>query len=116
MVRTCAEPTCMRRTMSGAHRRCPEHEVAYLARTGIRRLERAREYRSSNWQHVRQQALARDRRLCTLRVSDNCTGIAETVHITPGLDHRLATVDDCRSACRRCHGAIDAARRRDNTT
>jgi hypothetical protein len=37
---------------------------------------------------------------------------ANTVHIDPrlGRNHDLATLADCISMCRQCHGAIDGAR------
>jgi hypothetical protein len=41
-----------------------------------------------------------------------CTTYAETVHPAAELrgDHRLATLENTRSACRHCHGVVDAPR------
>ena len=41
-----------------------------------------------------------------------CTTKATTVQLDPSLkgDHRQATIDNTRSACRHCHGVIDAPR------
>jgi 5-methylcytosine-specific restriction endonuclease McrA len=65
------------------------------------------------WRNLRRQALERDGGLCTFR-HPGCTGQAETVHIGAHLggNHLLATLVDCRSACRRCHGKEDAPRAR----
>ncbi len=66
---------------------------------------------TGHWKRLRQLALARDNHECTLRHA-RCTGVATTVHIDPRLggNHLLATLADCRSACRRCHGKEDAPR------
>jgi 5-methylcytosine-specific restriction endonuclease McrA len=67
--------------------------------------------KTAYWRKLRQQALARDGGLCALR-HPGCTGRAETVHISAHLhgNHLAATLSDCRSACRRCHGKQDAPR------
>lgn len=65
---------------------------------------------------LRARALERDGHACTYGLP-GCTGTATTVHIDPNLngDHRRATLDDCRSACHRCHGRIDGHRSRGGT-
>jgi 5-methylcytosine-specific restriction endonuclease McrA len=67
--------------------------------------------RSPYWQAVREARLRLDGYRCVLQ-HDGCTGYAETVHIPPELkgNHLLATVETCRSACRRCHGVEDGGR------
>ena len=68
-------------------------------------------YSSSHWQRVRRQRLNLDGHRCTLN-HPGCTTVATTVHLAPELNgnHLLATVDNTRSACRRCHGTEDAPR------
>ena len=68
--------------------------------------------KSRHWRQVRAARLALDNGACQLRVDHGCTRIATTVHLDPELrgNHRLATLDNTRSACRHCHGVIDGAR------
>lgn len=63
------------------------------------------------WREVRLARLQLDGYRCVLQ-HDGCSGYAETVHIPPELrgNHLLATVETCRSACRRCHGREDGGR------
>jgi 5-methylcytosine-specific restriction endonuclease McrA len=67
--------------------------------------------RSPYWKAVRQARLRLDGHRCVLQL-DGCTGYAETVHLSPECsgDHRLATLENTKSACRHCHGVIDAPR------
>jgi 5-methylcytosine-specific restriction endonuclease McrA len=67
--------------------------------------------RTRYWREVRLARLQMDGYRCVLQ-HDGCTGYAETVHIPPELkgNHLLATVETCRSACRRCHGIEDGGR------
>jgi 5-methylcytosine-specific restriction endonuclease McrA len=61
------------------------------------------------WRRLRVERLLLDRGVC-----QRCGGRADTVHLSPALQgrHDLATLEDCVSLCRRCHGAIDAPRSR----
>jgi 5-methylcytosine-specific restriction endonuclease McrA len=66
---------------------------------------------TSHWKELRALALERDGHACRLQ-HEGCTGHATTVHIDRRLrgDHRNATLADCTSACRHCHGVEDAPR------
>jgi len=68
--------------------------------------------KSKHWIRLRQLALERDGYQCQLRASRHCAGVADTVHLAPRLggNHWNATLDDCVSACRSCHGTVDAPR------
>jgi 5-methylcytosine-specific restriction endonuclease McrA len=109
--RICVEPGCAGMTLSMAHVTCPRHgsqtrqtrKMAKVARQGTK---------STHWVKLREQALRRDHHTCKLRVSRNCAGVADTVHLDPRLggNHRIATLADCVSACRSCHGTVDAPR------
>jgi 5-methylcytosine-specific restriction endonuclease McrA len=89
--------------------KCP---VCYRA-DNVRRNEKARKggTKSAHWQRVRQARLQFDNGRCTFQLG-RCTGAAETVHLAPELggNHLLATLDNTRSACRHCHGVVDAPR------
>src|SRR5512133_1945585 len=89
--------------------RCPKHQRHENARRS--RKAKAHGLKTPHWQKVRQERLALDGGLCTFRLP-RCTYYAETVHLDPELrgNHRLATLDNTRSACRRCHGTVDAPR------
>ena len=67
--------------------------------------------KSAHWIRVRAARLALDRGACTFQLA-GCTTRATTVHLAPELhgNHYQATVDNTRSACRHCHGVIDAPR------
>jgi 5-methylcytosine-specific restriction endonuclease McrA len=67
--------------------------------------------KTTYWRKLRVLALQRDNYRCTLR-HPGCTERANTVHIDPRLkgNHLAATLNDCRSACRHCHGVEDAPR------
>ena len=64
---------------------------------------------------LRPQVLARDGYNCRLGLP-GCSLVATTVHLDPALqgNHDIATIDDCVSACRSCHGKVDAARSHEN--
>jgi 5-methylcytosine-specific restriction endonuclease McrA len=68
--------------------------------------------KSTYWSRVRRQRLALDGHRCTFRFPDICTGQATMVHLDPALNgnHLAATLDNTRSACRRCHGRVDGKR------
>jgi 5-methylcytosine-specific restriction endonuclease McrA len=92
---------------------CPQ---CYRADNSRRNAKaRANGSKSSYWEKVRQERLQMDGGLCTFKLP-GCTGQAETVHLDPelGANHWLATLDNTRSACRRCHGKADAPRARVN--
>jgi hypothetical protein len=63
------------------------------------------------WRQLRQQALERDGHTCQLQ-HRGCTEVATTVHLDPALkgNHRIAGLEDCRSACKHCHGVEDGRR------
>jgi 5-methylcytosine-specific restriction endonuclease McrA len=67
--------------------------------------------RSPYWKAVREARLRLDGYRCALQL-DGCAGYAETVHLAPELggNHRLATLENTRSACRHCHGVTEAPR------
>jgi 5-methylcytosine-specific restriction endonuclease McrA len=90
-------------------RRCPEHERAENARRAAKAQRNG--LKTAHWLTVRKARLAMDSRLCTFKL-DGCTVYAETVHLAPELggNHRLATLENTRSACRHCHGVTDAPR------
>ena len=68
-------------------------------------------YATAHWQRIRRQRLNLDGHRCTLN-HPGCTTVATTVHLAPELNgnHLLATIDNTRSACLRCHGTEDAPR------
>lgn len=74
-------------------------------------IARAHGLTTAHWQRLRRARLEVDGYACQIR-REGCTGRATTVHLDPSLggDHRAAMIDDCVSACHRCHGAIDAPR------
>jgi hypothetical protein len=97
------------RIIPATDRRRPEHARA----ENSRRAQKAKRngLKTSHWREVRQARLQLDGGLCTLKLN-GCTGYAETVHLAPELggNHQLATLDNTRSACRHCHGVVDAPR------
>jgi 5-methylcytosine-specific restriction endonuclease McrA len=68
--------------------------------------------RTGYWRSVRLARLQMDGWRCALQIDEGCSGYAETVHLAPELkgNHLLATTDNTRSACRHCHGVVDAPR------
>jgi 5-methylcytosine-specific restriction endonuclease McrA len=77
------------------------------------RKARANGTKSAGWATLRQQRIQLDAGLCTFQLP-GCTGAAETVHLDAELkgNHWQATLDNTRSACRHCHGVVDAPRSR----
>lgn len=75
------------------------------------RLNKLHGTNTTYWRRLRRLALQRDGGLCQLR-HRGCTQLADSVHIDPHLNgnHRIATLGDCTSACKRCHGVEDAPR------
>ncbi len=98
-----------------AHRCTPD---GFVGTENQIRYEKAKNHGTltTHWKKLRAQALERDGYTCTLR-HKHCTVRATTVHLDPRLrgDHRNATLADCRSACRRCHGKEDAPRSKGGT-
>jgi 5-methylcytosine-specific restriction endonuclease McrA len=96
---------------AGMGSRCVKHRGGITDNQRRYRKAMANGTYTTHWRTLRKQALERDGYACTFRFS-NCTGRADTVHIRASLggDHRNATLADCRSACRRCHGVEDAPR------
>jgi hypothetical protein len=113
-MRVCSERGCGRpyNPLPGDRsRRCPLHAPAHKQRQAAK-VKGARTG-TSHWQTLRKQALERDGHRCQRIVyGQPCLLPANTVHIRPelGRNHDLATLNDCTSMCRRCHGAIDGAR------
>jgi len=107
ILRPCSQPGCPVLVVRG---RCPQHERA----ENHRRATKAQRHglHSVYWRGVRLARLQMDGWRCVLMVDEGCTGYAETVHLDPELrgNHLLATVDNVRSACRHCHGVVDAPR------
>jgi 5-methylcytosine-specific restriction endonuclease McrA len=101
-------PYCGKLIPAG-ERRCPAHEQAENAR----RAEKSKRngLKTPHWLAVRKARLLMDGGLCTLKL-DRCTIYAETVHLDPECrgNHLLATTENTRSACRVCHGQVDAPR------
>jgi 5-methylcytosine-specific restriction endonuclease McrA len=95
------------------HRCWHEGGVLVVGTDNQRRAELNRKHgtKSAYWRKLRLLALERDGFRCTFN-HRGCTQGATTVHLAPHLrgDHRIATLDDCRSACRHCHGVEDAPR------
>jgi hypothetical protein len=92
--------------------RCPKHK----REENDRRMARlhARGGDTPEWLAVSRARRAMAGR-CELQVDDRCTGRPETAHLNPAREgeHRGATIDDVRAACRHCHGVVDAARSQD---
>jgi len=90
-------------------RRCPEHERAENARRAAKSKRNG--LRTPHWLAIRKARLVMDGGRCTFELPA-CTGRAETVHLDPELrgNHLLATTENTRSACRHCHGTVDAPR------
>jgi hypothetical protein len=89
--------------------RCPKHAMERAVAKASKNA--ARGLFSDHWRAVRRARLALDAGLCTFRL-DGCTVYAATVHLDSALEgnHWHATVDNTRSACRHCHGVVDAPR------
>jgi 5-methylcytosine-specific restriction endonuclease McrA len=108
--RACSVCGCI---IPATKRRCSVHEREENAR----RAEKATKagLKTAGWQHLRLARLQLDGYRCTFQL-DGCTGYATTVHLAPELggNHRLATLELTRSACRHCHGVTDAPRAHGN--
>lgn len=104
LVRACAG--CGRPTANVRCRRCT---IGENQRRHVKAV--ANGLHSAHWANVREQRLALDGHLCTIR-RPGCTVRATTVHLDPELrgDHLKATLQNTRSACRSCHGTVDAPR------
>jgi 5-methylcytosine-specific restriction endonuclease McrA len=87
---------------------CPEHDDR-----NARRRQRQEEHGRNTPEWI---ALSRTRRAlagrCEVQLDDRCTGQPDTAHLNPDRhgEHRGATLDDVRAACRHCHGVADAPR------
>jgi hypothetical protein len=112
VVKLCAQRGCGQYATDGRH--CDTHAAVAKTVMRIRKdaQHKAKGYSSANWQKVRLQRLELDQHLCTIQLP-GCERIATTVDLHPSLngDHRLATIETTRSACRHCHGAADGGRR-----
>ena len=95
---------CGRLVPAGA-RLCTECARRDGARRGRLNVVSGRNTRG--WRRLRLLVLERDHRMC-----QRCGGRADTVHINPRLggNHELATLEDCVSLCRACHGRLDGGR------
>jgi 5-methylcytosine-specific restriction endonuclease McrA len=97
------------RIIPGNLRRCPACQRAENARRHAKQEAHGRN--TPEW-----LTLSRTRRAlagrCELQLDEGCTGRPETAHLNParGGEHRGATLEDVRAACRQCHGVADAPR------
>jgi 5-methylcytosine-specific restriction endonuclease McrA len=103
ILRTCID--CGRPTADARHNRCLDHAEQHRQRRAAK--VKASGTSHPHWRKLRLQALERDSHTCR-----RCGYPAVSVHISPhlGRNHDLATLADCTSMCRHCHGAIDGAR------
>lgn len=90
---------------------CPTHRREEDARRNAKTV--AHGVKRAHFQRLRREVLTVSGGLCELRLN-GCTKTATTVHLDPRLDgnHDVATVDDCKAACARCHGVVDGGRSR----
>ena len=106
LMRSCI--TCGR-AIPETDRRCATH----AREENSRRAQKAKRngLQTSYWREVRAARLQMDAGLCTFRLR-GCSTYAETVHLAAELggNHLLATLENTRSACRHCHGVVDAPR------
>jgi 5-methylcytosine-specific restriction protein A len=88
--------------------RCPEHQRAHQRERNAQQSTYG--YSSPRWRELRAEALRRDGYRC--QRPGCCRTEDLTVHISPDLggDHARATLADCTTLCRSCHGSTDAAR------
>jgi 5-methylcytosine-specific restriction endonuclease McrA len=110
MARICN--TCFR-IFDGGGAHCPpcqqQRDRAHSARSNAKSREQGRT--TSRWRRLRLQVLARDGYTCQ-RCGAQPHPSQLHAHLDPRLagDHWIATVDDCTTLCRSCHGTIDAPR------
>ena len=94
--------------------RCPIHQAERNTIIRVRKdaQHKIKGYGTTHWKRIRRQRLELDGYRCTIRLP-GCEGFANTVDLHPALNgnHRLASIDTTRSACRRCHGTTDGGRR-----
>lgn len=113
LVSLCVEPGCQGLAPRG-QARCPTHEPLHRARVSARKqaASKRKGYGTSHWQKVRKARLELDEYRCTIGL-EGCDGLAWTVDLDPacGGNHRLATLENTRSACRRCHGRLQGGLR-----
>lgn len=108
IVKTCAKCPVhipVTETYCTTHRAAEEHRRSRKRQTmGLS---------TGHWRRVRAARLRLDGHRCQLK-HPNCTGKATTVHLDPSCqgNHRLATINNTRSACAQCHGTEDAPRAR----
>jgi 5-methylcytosine-specific restriction endonuclease McrA len=107
ILKTCIE---CGRPIPATHMTCERHGSQTRQSRKMAKIQQ-QGTKSGHWIKLRKLALERDGYRCRLR-GRRCTGTATTVHLDPRLggNHRIATLADCTSLCRRCHGAIDAPR------
>lgn len=112
VTKFCAESGCRTR-VALSRRRCVEHQAALDQRDNQRRHGKRRSHGRgvALWSNLRAARLELDLGLCQFK-RQGCTVIATTVHLDERMQgrHDLATIDDCTSACSRCHGRVDAPR------
>jgi 5-methylcytosine-specific restriction endonuclease McrA len=64
---------------------------------------KAKGYKTAAWLRTRAKRLKLDGYRCV-----RCGSTEDlTVDVVGGGDHRTATVQQCRTLCRRCHGSVD---------
>jgi len=110
IIRLCAR--CNQHATHGRY--CAAHalEVKQQKQARNKAQDKIKGYHTGHWQRVRKARLELDSHTCTIQLP-GCEQVATTVDLDPALhgNHRLATIETTRSACRRCHGAIDGGRR-----
>ena len=109
ILKPCAAPGC-RKLLPLGTTRCTIHQREQTDRENARRRTKQRlaGRDTQRWKKLRQAVLERDGHACT-----RCGYTAHlTIHLDPahGGDHRTATVDDCTTLCRSCHGRADGGR------
>jgi hypothetical protein len=103
---------CIRHGVVEATHRCTRDGFVGTDNQIRYRKNKAHGTNTPYWRRLRQQALERDGYQCRLNIDHRCTGRATSVHISERLkgDHFRATLADCTSSCRTCHGILDGRR------
>jgi 5-methylcytosine-specific restriction endonuclease McrA len=105
VVTVCGYAGCSRLVANRQAARCETHRREDNYQRRRRGLQHG--LASAHWRGVRQAVLDRDGWRC-----QRCGARASSVHLDPQLhgDHYHATIDNCVTLCRSCHGTTDAPR------